>query len=431
MDKLSDIFIATCYYLKHDSMIKTVKKVMNMIIIILVTMIISSGTVAAASSLGVFYYPWSGGQSENWKHWADHGHNPPKTWFANYAPDYVSGFVPSTELYSAKDPNVIKWQLGLMKKAGIDLIISSWWGQNGFEDQVLDKIFKEVMSAADNPYPDMKFTIYYEKEGFANVPKSEIISDINYIKNKYGNSSYFYKIDGRPVIFVYNADGGGINDAQKWKQVRDETGIYVVLKVFTGYKDNLGLADSWHQYAPTTSFGIHGSYSAFISPGYHKGDEAVRLERENFVRFENDVIALKNANVQFKLIETWNEWGEGTGIEPAQKINHNDGGTFTEAAPSYDTKYIDILGKYFNNGNDGNDGNDGNVIIKYALGDADHSESITSADALLYLRFAVGQDISPFHIDSSDDVTCDNGITAADALMILRKAVGQDVSLEC
>ncbi len=71
------------------------------------------------------------------------------------------------------------------------------------------------------------------------------------------------------------------------------------------------------------------------------------------------------------------------------------------------------------------------TVIKYALGDADQSGGITSADALLYLRFAVGQDISPFHIDSSDDVTCDNGITAADALMILRKAVGQDVVLGC
>jgi hypothetical protein len=377
---------------------------------------IQNGTTTP--SLGVFYYPWSGGQSEGYTHWADNGHNPPSTWFANYLPDYVNGFVPSVELYSAKDPNVVKWQLGLMKRSGIGFVISSWWGKGSISDNTLSTIFEDVLPATDNPYPDVRFAIYYEKEGFADVPKSEIISDINYIKNKYANSSYYYKIDGKPVIFVYNADAGGSSDAQKWKQVRDETGIYTVLKVYSGYQSDSGLADSWHQYAPTTSYGNEGSYSAFISPGYHKGDEAVRLERENFTRFENDVIALKNANVQFKLIEAWNEWGEGTGIEPAQRINHNDGSAFTEAEPSYGTRYIDILNKYFSS-------------QQKVKGDVNYDGTVTPVDALLYLNYSVGKSISPFNIDDKDDVTCDGRITSTYALKVLRKADGKSVNLEC
>jgi hypothetical protein len=66
------------------------------------------------------------------------------------------------------------------------------------------------------------------------------------------------------------------------------------------------------------------------------------------------------------------------------------------------------------------------------LGDANGDSTITSADALLYLRYAVGQDISPFNIDPLiDDVTCDDIITSADALKILRKVVGQNVDLIC
>ena len=67
-------------------------------------------------------------------------------------------------------------------------------------------------------------------------------------------------------------------------------------------------------------------------------------------------------------------------------------------------------------------------------GDVNDDGKITVADALLYLRYAVGQDISPYHIDpNSDDVTCEIPpvITVADALKVLRKAVGQNVSLEC
>ena len=52
-------------------------------------------------------------------------------------------------------------------------------------------------------------------------------------------------------------------------------------------------------------------------------------------------------NVQFKLIETWNEWGEGSGVEPALEVVHNDAnGPFQPASPSYGNTYVSILGKY-------------------------------------------------------------------------------------
>ena len=74
----------------------------------------------------------------------------------------------------------------------------------------------------------------------------------------------------------------------------------------------------------------------------------------------------------------------------------------------------------------------GNITIYNRLkGDVNDDGIITTADALLYLRYSVGQDISPYHMDNNDDVTCDGVITAADALKVLRKAVGQNVNLIC
>jgi hypothetical protein len=71
-------------------------------------------------------------------------------------------------------------------------------------------------------------------------------------------------------------------------------------------------------------------------------------------------------------------------------------------------------------------------FIGSIMGDIDGNGQVTSNDALLYLRYAVGQNISPFNIDPvRDDVTCDDIITSADALKILRKAVGQNVDLIC
>ncbi len=71
------------------------------------------------------------------------------------------------------------------------------------------------------------------------------------------------------------------------------------------------------------------------------------------------------------------------------------------------------------------------IRSSFIKGDANRDGRITAADALLYLRFAVGQNISPYYLDPIlDDVTCDGRITASDALKVLRKAVGQDLSKE-
>lgn len=328
--------------------------------------------------LGVFYYPWSGGNpeisqspEECWLHWRDDNHNPPKTWASNYIPilpTYITAntiinttinkvtnesFDSYTNLYSSKDINIIKYHLSLMKKTGINFVISSWWGQNDYTDQVLELIFK-LLSSDDNPYPEIKFCIYYEKESKGAIQKVEIIDDINYIKNKYAISSYYLKIDNRPIIFTYTPTSGlggetHEQEVEKWRQIRDDTQIYTSLKVFDNYQNVINSADSWHQYAPAIGFEQQGNYSAFVSPGFHRYHESPRLTREDFVRFENDVARLASSAVPFKFIQTWNEWGECTGIEPAQEIIHDDTNEFFPASDPYDEKYIDILAKYFNN----------------------------------------------------------------------------------
>jgi len=45
---------------------------------------------------------------------------------------------------------------------------------------------------------------------------------------------------------------------------------------------------------------------------------------------------------QFLLVETFNEWHEGTAIEPAFPINHLETG-FSKAGPSYGLEYVDIV----------------------------------------------------------------------------------------
>jgi hypothetical protein len=89
-----------------------------------------------------------------------------------------------------------------MKQAGIQFAISSWWGQNTYEDFAFDKILANVMPAADNPHPELKWTIYHEWEGSSDPTLEYLLSDLDYIKRNYASSPSYMKIDGKPVIFI-------------------------------------------------------------------------------------------------------------------------------------------------------------------------------------------------------------------------------------
>ena len=313
---------------------------------------VASGQIAHLSFdalVGTFYYPWYG----KYKHWQNDDHKPPKTWASNYLPDIdPAKFDPSNELYDSRESAIILMQLAWMKKAGINFAISSWWGQHTYQDNAFANIITNIMTNKSNPYPDLKWTLYYEPEGYDDPSLKQIVGDLNYIKAKYTSSPYYLKINGKPVIFVYNTDSGTtdpLQEVKRWKKARDLTGFYVILKVDPLSKGaDPKSVDSWHQYVPSSRYDEQKPWSASISPGFWKFHESSRLAR-NIDDFEAAVEKLAASNVRFKLVETWNEWSEGTGVEPAQKVIHDDLNGFAPAEESYGHIYLEILGKYFGN----------------------------------------------------------------------------------
>lgn len=68
---------------------------------------------------------------------------------------------------------------------------------------------------------------------------------------------------------------------------------------------------------PASTYHEHLPYVASVSPGFWlKGDATPRLPRDP-LRFETDVANMNAAAASFKLVTTFNEWGEGTAVEPA------------------------------------------------------------------------------------------------------------------
>ncbi len=299
-----------------------------------------------------FYYPWYKNPTTDgqWSYWTDHGNNPPDTWFSHFLPDpNPLEFNPETELYSSNDYINFKWQLATMAQAKIEVAIASWWGQGTKEDLAFSNILNNFMPHSDNPYPNLRWTIYYEDEGFGDPSVATIVDNLNHINSNFAHSPYYLKINGKPVIFVYagSSDIPGTM-TQRWSQANQQLSnqFYVVLKVFSGYSLDPYQPDSWHQYAPANRSGTHAPYSSYVSPGFWLDDgSAPRLVRDS-AAFESAVINMVNANVTWKLIETWNEWGEGSSVEPGNQVRLNTSTNKEEidpTAPNFGNTYINIL----------------------------------------------------------------------------------------
>lgn len=293
--------------------------------------------------VGAFFYPWYGnpGTSGRWVHWEESGRTPPTTWGSCYLPNYPdSSWNPGVQLYDSKDTEVLRWQDRGMARAGVDIAIASWWGIGGYEDAGLAKAIRTCKS--------VQWCIYYELEAYGDPTAQKIHNDIKYVVDTYGPTRNYAKIDGKWLIMVYGA--GGDETAGRWRQAKAllaGNGYHVYLN-----GDRSNGKEPWdavHNYHPVVYQGYTHTLpdvddSAWIAPGFHYPTNSPLLERSlsEFASAWDNIVANQN-RCRFILIETWNEWHEGTQIEPGQEIIVDPQGFSPKAKGDYAYTFIDAL----------------------------------------------------------------------------------------
>ncbi len=103
--------------------------------LILVALLGVPGAAAAAPPVAaIFYYPWYGTPARDgaWQHWQQNGGAPPKR--------IGSGFYPARGAYSSSDPAVLAAHMKEIAAAGIREVIVSWWGRGSVEDRRLPAV---------------------------------------------------------------------------------------------------------------------------------------------------------------------------------------------------------------------------------------------------------------------------------------------------
>jgi hypothetical protein len=287
------------------------KKLLAGRLLLVALLVLTFAPVAQASYRAAFYYPWY-----------------PETWTVNGqsvsgddSAQVGDGFHPVAGFYSSVDLAVIDYQIRTLDVAGFDVAISSWWGPG----TTTDRRFPRLMARTQLAGLPLKWTLYYEREGFSDPTVAQLQADLSYIRTAYAWQQKYARVNGKPVLFVYSANDTTCAVVDRWRQANQAFGFFLVLKVFPGYgscasqPNGPGQPGSWHQYSPAVRTDRQPGQSFSISPGFWRADEPyTRLTRDPEV-FDDNVRAMVASGEPWQLVTTWNEWGEGTAIEAARE----------------------------------------------------------------------------------------------------------------
>jgi hypothetical protein len=261
---------------------------------------------AAAASVAIFYYPWYGTPARDggYQHWNQNGHVPPG--------DIASRFYPADGLYSSSNPAVVRRQMREIAAAGIDTIVVSWWGWGSAEDRRLPRVLAIARSAG------LRVAIHVEP--YQGRTAASVAADVDHLRGLGIVDFYIYGAEDipaldwaavRPALFGVRlfaqtsllgfAVGGGFDGVYTYS-VSQTTGRSFRLLCKEAHESGLVCAPS-------------------VGPGY----DATRATPDTFVRDRANgatydtlwrrVIA---ANADVVSITSFNEWHEGTQIEPAR-----------------------------------------------------------------------------------------------------------------
>lgn len=279
-----------------------------------------------------FYYGWYANPevSGRWSHWPD-----------------GTAHEPLIGRYDSHDPKTIEQQLNQAKSAGITGMIVSWWRPGDFQDQGMPLVLDAAQRAG------MRVTIYYEvaKPRKAPTPRATA-DDLVDILKRYGHHPAWLRVRNKPVVFVYTR---ALNELQLsgWGSV-----ISQVKRSYSGgvcfVGDRISTAatkifDGIHSYNPTGETAdmnidqirawARAAYPKWVATAGRKiscvtvipGYDDTKLNRpgprpttdrhngETYRVLWQEAIA---ARPDWILITSWNEWHEGSEIEPSKE--HGD-----------------------------------------------------------------------------------------------------------
>jgi hypothetical protein len=152
-----------------------------------------SGTIRPA--VCALFYPWYGTPEKSGAFHHLEG--------VSVAEHHIGNFAayPQAGPYDSGDEATISRQLDELKKAGVDVLVCSWWGPGSFEDRA----FRKVLSRAQER--GLKVCLYLEPYPAWNEAKEAkgVARELGKALRVVQDEPAYWKVGGRPVVFLVGA----------------------------------------------------------------------------------------------------------------------------------------------------------------------------------------------------------------------------------
>ncbi len=269
--------------------------------------------------------------------------------------ELASQFTPLTGAYDTQDEDILEYQVLLMKLSGIDGVIVDWYGQHDFNDYApinasTNKLFDAIKRAG------LRFIICYEDRTLISMTDQGYVTDSNAVEHGaevmdylqatwFGDEAYVH-YNGQPLLFSYGPLY--FRDSNQWDAMLAELDPKPALVTLDNYLSFYALSSfPWPPMTLAAGFEMPRSVlddylSRFYRnarrrelvvgtafPGFHDIYQQAGVRTSYGYIAANDGETLEytlgmalNANAHIIQLATWNDYGEGTNIEPTEEYGY-------------------------------------------------------------------------------------------------------------
>lgn len=275
--------------------------------------------------------------------------------------ELASWYYPEIGPYDSMDPLVMEYQVLLMKLAGIDGVIVDWYGVDDFVDYPgIEERTRAMLGWVERA--GLTFCLCYEDRTiaaeieFGHISAAEGILHaqmaMSHAEEVYFSSPSYQRLDGKPVLlnfgpvyFLSSRDWnqilsvlsttnqpafftlhqrllpamGAFSWPPMWLAPSDGEMTVATLESYLNSLEQTAASAPWPAFISSAFPRFHDIYAeAGVSESYGRiSDREGATFRETLAR------GMTNASAMVQLV-TWNDYGEGTQVEPTREFGHRD-----------------------------------------------------------------------------------------------------------
>jgi glycoprotein endo-alpha-1,2-mannosidase len=275
------------------------------VVLCVLALVVPGAAVARPVRSAIFFYPWYSNPTHDggWAHWQQAGHVPPG--------DIASDFYPARGVYSSGSARTLRAQMHDLAVAGIDEVVSSWWGRGSVEASRLAAVRRDARR--------YRIRVAAQLEPYAGRTVSSIRDDLAYLRAHGIHDVYVYRAGDFPA-----ADWRALNLQLTGMRVFGQTALvgFAARAGFAGFYtyDVLVYGGAKFERLCTEAHALGLLCAPSVGPGYDASAATSDMRvkpRDDGLTYDTMWRAALAADADIVTITSYNEWSEGTQIEPA------------------------------------------------------------------------------------------------------------------